>query len=257
MTSCKQFLVFSLAIISFVYTFYVLGHLIHFLSAPRKTSKIYVWVFNLLDNQSRLETAYGPIVFNTLYLILFICQHSFMKSKYIKILMHNIGLASAERAIYSLASSLCLHYLIKNWSSAPSIVLWQIDVDSNEFMWWSFITLHSLLWIIIGGGSMIMDLPDILGIKQAYYDIKNYAEPLAYKSFELRVLYDHIRHPSFSGLTLILWFTNLMTLDRLLLAIMLTAYMRFAWSTDRNDLEYQKYQLQRKKEELKQSMKYL
>uniref|UniRef100_D3TQ25 Nuclear envelope membrane protein n=1 Tax=Glossina morsitans morsitans TaxID=37546 RepID=D3TQ25_GLOMM len=257
MVSCKQFFAFLIAIISFVYTFYVLGHLIHFLSAPRKPSKMYTWVFNLLDNQSRLETAYGPIVFNTLYLILFICQHSFMKSKYINIVMHNMGLASVERAIYSLTSSFCLRYLIKNWSSASSIVLWQVDVDRNEWIWWSFVTLHTLLWLIIAGGSVIMDLPEILGIKQVYYDIKNYAEPLAYKSFELRLLYDHIRHPSFIGLTIILWFTNLMSLDRLLLATMLTAYMYFAWSTDRSDLEYQKYQLQQKKKELKTNMKYL
>lgn len=109
MVSIKQYIVLLLAMASFVYTLYVVTHLIHFLSAPRKTSRIYTWVFNLLDNKSRMEAAYGPMVFNTIYLILFIFQHSFMKSSLVKKLMQNIGLASAERAIYSLTSSLCLH----------------------------------------------------------------------------------------------------------------------------------------------------
>lgn len=111
MAYVKQYLVLLLAILSFVYTLYVVTHLIQFLSAPRKTSKmkIYVWVFNLLDNKSRLETAYGPLVFNTLYLILFIFQHSFMKSSIVKKAVQKLGLSSAERSIYSLTSSLCLH----------------------------------------------------------------------------------------------------------------------------------------------------
>lgn len=109
MATIKQYLVLLLAMASFIYTLDVMIHLIQFLSAPRKTSRIYTWVFNLLDNKSRLEAAYGPMVFNTLYLILFIFQHSFMKSSLVKNLMQSLGLASAERAIYSLTSSLCLH----------------------------------------------------------------------------------------------------------------------------------------------------
>lgn len=117
MASIKQFIILLAAISSFIYSLYVITHLVHFLSAPRRTSKIYTWVFNLLDNKSRLETAYGPMVFNTLYLILFMLQHSFMKSSMVKKLMQTLGLASAERAIYSLTSSLCLHVRKKNKQS--------------------------------------------------------------------------------------------------------------------------------------------
>ena len=86
---------------------------------------------------------------------------------------------------------------------------------------------------------------------KAYYDMNNYAPPNAYKSFELRHLYKHVRHPSFSGFCIVLWFTNLMTLDRLLLSSLLTIYMYVAWSTDRSDLIYQKCQLKRKMQEMK------
>lgn len=126
MASIKQYVVLLLAVVSFIYTLYVVTHLVQFLSAPRKTSKIYTWVFNLLDNKSRLETAYGPMVFNTLYLILFIFQHSFMKSSWAKKVFQSIGLASAERAIYSLTSSFCLH--VCTLSQHTTTVLYLMNV---------------------------------------------------------------------------------------------------------------------------------
>lgn len=96
-----------------------------------------------------------------------------------------------------------------------------------------------------------MDPVELLGVKQTYYDLHNYSEPLAYKSLELRNLYSHVRHPSFVGFTLILFVTNVMSLDRLLLAVLLTTYMYVAWSTDDTDVAYQQKQLQRKKLGLK------
>ncbi|XP_055911827.1 nurim homolog [Eupeodes corollae] len=251
MASIKKLLVLLLSLITFVYSFYVIGKLMMFLSQPKSIPTMYTWVFNLLDNQSRIATAFPALVWNTLYIIAFIFQHSFMKSAFIKNIIQNIGLGVAERSIYSLTSSLCLHYMIKNWNYAQSIVLWQIDVTSSNVLWWTFMLIHGFAWMVIYGGSIIMDLPEILGIKQAYYDLKDYAPPMAYKSFELRHLYSHVRHPSFAGLTTILWAVNLMTIDRLVLASLLTTYMYVAWSTDHNDIIYQKCQLKRKSNELK------
>ncbi|XP_067642756.1 nurim homolog [Eurosta solidaginis] len=251
MASLKQLLVLLISLSAFVYTFYVVGSLMFFLSRPRNVPKIYTWVFNLLDNKSRLETSYGPMLFDTLYVIGFILQHSCMKSEFVKGIIEKIGLAAAERSIYCLTSSLSLHHLMRNWLPAQSIVLWQVDVASSNVLWWTFSLIHTFAWLIIYGGSLIMDLPEILGVKQAYYDMKDYAQPIAYKSFRLRNLYSHVRHPSFVGLSVILWATNLMTIDRFLLALLLTAYMWLAWSTDRTDVAYQYNQYQRKKQELK------
>jgi len=100
----------------------VVGSLMMFLSTPRSISKAHTWIFNLLDNKSRLQTAYGPVVFDTLYLIGFIFQHSFLKSAVVKKLLAKLGLSGAERTIYSLTSSLCLHVCIPtNWTEiAPN-----------------------------------------------------------------------------------------------------------------------------------------
>ncbi|EDV96970.1 nurim homolog [Drosophila grimshawi] len=251
MPSLGKIIVLLTSIATFSYTFYVVSKLTLFLSQPRSISRAHTWIFNLLDNKSRLETAYGPIVLDTLYVIGFILQHSFFKSALVKNLICKLHLVAAERTIYTLTSSLCLHYLLQNWLPAQSIVLWQINVDESAPLWWTFVMTHILCWTIIYGGCFIMDLGELVGIKQAYYDMLNYSEPIAKKSLELRNLYAHVRHPSFVGFTLILFVTNVMSFDRLLLAVLLTTYMYVAWSTDRTDCAYQQRQLQRKKQELK------
>lgn len=130
---------------------------------------------------------------------------------------------------------------------AQSIVLWQIDVENSSALWWTFVTTHVLSWTIIYGGSIIMDLPELLGVKQAYNSLNDCPDPITYKAVQLRNLYAHVRHPSFLGFTIILFATNVMSIDRLVLAVLLTTYMYVAWSTDKHDVEYQKKQLQRKK----------
>lgn len=130
---------------------------------------------------------------------------------------------------------------------AQSIVLWQFDVDESSVLWWTFVITHVLCWAIIYGGSIIMDLPELLGVKQAYNSLNDCLDPIAYKAVQLRNLYSHVRHPSFLGLTIILFATNVMSIDRLILAVLLTTYMYVAWNTDKNDVEYQQKQLQRKK----------
>ncbi|KAH8369477.1 hypothetical protein KR009_012091 [Drosophila setifemur] len=251
MASIVKGVVLLASLATFAYSFYVVGRLVLFLSTPRSISKAHTWIFNLLDNKSRVETAYGPVVIDTLYVIAFIIQHSFLKSAFVKKLLAKLGLAGAERSIYSLTSSICLHYLILNWLPAQSIVLWQVDVVESAPLWWAFVITHGVCWIVIFGGSLVMDLPELLGVKQAFYDFKAYGAPINYKSSELRNLYAHVRHPSFVGLSVILFVTNAMSVDRLLLALLLTTYMYVAWSTDHKDLAYQKLQLQRKKLELK------
>lgn len=99
--------------------------------------------------------------------------------------------------------------MLTQWQPIPSYVLWNINCDSAP-IWWTFLTLHAVAWLVIYGGSFIMDFPELTGVKQVYYDIKNLQTPSTYKSRELVRLYGHVRHPSFFGLSLILWVTNLM-----------------------------------------------
>lgn len=114
MASFVKVILLLASLVTFCYTFYVVGKLTLFLSKPRSISRAHIWVFNLLDNVSRVETAFGPLVFDTIYLITFIFQHSFFKSAIVKNLLRKLHLAPAERTIYTLTSSLCLHVCIRH-----------------------------------------------------------------------------------------------------------------------------------------------
>lgn len=112
MASIKHLIFLIISLITFGYTFLVVGKFMFFLSAPRNVAKPYVWVFNLMDNDSRIKTALPVIVYDLLYILLFIFQHSFMKSQIIRSLFQKLGsLQCLERTIYTLTSSLCLQVM--------------------------------------------------------------------------------------------------------------------------------------------------
>lgn len=110
--------------------------------------------------------------------------------------------------------------------------------------------IHGLCWATILFGSILMDLPELIGVIQIYCKVKEIPEPLLTKTAEYRRLLGHIRHPSFIGITIVLWCVNIMTLDRALLASLWTLYMYVAWNPDIKDCAYQRSQLSRKKYEL-------
>jgi len=253
MAALRQLLTVPLALISFVATFYAVGKLMFFLSAPQKIHIASVWVINLLDNRTKIDLALLPITIDTILVICFILQHSLLRTDFVKAIWSALGLESAERSIYNLATAGVLLFLLKHWQPVPSIILWNVDVESSKILWWAFALTHALAWIIIYGGTIILDFAELLGVKQVYHDVNNLLAPIVYKSRDLVRLYGHVRHPSFIGLTIILWVTNLLSLDRLLLAVLWTVYMYVAWNTDQKDINYQKNQLERKKRELSYS----
>lgn len=103
------------------------------------------------------------------------------------------------------------------------MVLWQVNFDDNEGLWWAFITVHAICWTVIYGGCMLHDLPKAF-FYLAFVLVVNINVERLYNAREAEQWYKEIRHPAFLCLTVILWVTNLMSLDRLILAIMITVY---------------------------------
>lgn len=132
--------------------------------------------------------------------------------------------------------------------------MWEFDIQSTAIRYYTYFVVHSLAWTVTYTGSLLMDLPELLGIKQIVYHLQGLPHPCEYyKSEQLNTLYAHLRHPSFICLTVVLWGANCMTLDRFILATLWTLYMFLAWNPDYRDYEYQKVQLTRKKMELRQT----
>lgn len=105
MFAFRQILTLPLAILSFVSVFYSIGKLMVFLSLPAKIQIQYVWIVNLLDDWSRIESSLLPITIDAILIVIFILLHSFMRSDVIKAFWNKIGLSSAERSIYNLCTA--------------------------------------------------------------------------------------------------------------------------------------------------------
>ncbi|KXJ74099.1 nurim homolog [Aedes albopictus] len=252
MLSFRQLVCFILSLLSFLSVFYSVGKLGVFLATPviQQRDFRHVLLTTLLDDRGLLKATLFSLCFNSVWIVLFVIQHSAMKADVVKRFWRKLGLEMAERSVYNIGTAYCLLIMLKNWKTTQSYQLWYVDVESSPVLWWTFVSAHIVSWVVIYGGSLLMDLPELIGLKQIYYDVNDLAPPMSYKSRELRSFYGRLRHPSFVGLSVVLWITNSMSLDRLLLAIIWSTYMYLSWNTNKTDLEYQKYQLGRKKVEL-------
>lgn len=108
MVSLRHTITVPISVIAFISSFFVVGKLIWFLSVPNKIPGQYVWLLNLLDDRSRLEAALLPITTDLILVILFVLQHSLMRSAIFSRLWSTLGLATVERSIYNLATSVTL-----------------------------------------------------------------------------------------------------------------------------------------------------
>lgn len=190
-------------------------------------------------------TENGNLFWNMMLLGVFILQHSAMKRSQLKERLQNAKLGHLERSLYVGSTNICLLVLINFWSTSSSM-LWQLDFDIRIFSW-----VHCLSWGLIYCSALLLDLPELLGLRQIAERCQ--LSQVVENDPSLSRLYSHMRHPSFSAFALILVVRPTMTLDRALLATVLISYMYLAWNPDLEDLKYQKAQWRRKKVILRDS----
>jgi len=138
----------------------------------------------------------------------FILQHSAMKRLQLKERLQNAKLGHLERSLYVGSTNICLLVLINFWSTSSSM-LWQLDFDIRIFSW-----VHCLSWGLIYCSALLLDLPELLGLRQIAEHCQ--LSQVVENDPSLSRLYSHMRHPSFSAFALILVVRPTMTLDRYL-----------------------------------------
>ncbi|CAG9833712.1 unnamed protein product [Diabrotica balteata] len=217
-------------------TFYMVTELMYFLSFPKKIDQ-YV-------KESELMTSWA-LLLNMGLLSLFILQHSLLASSKVKEAFQANGFQVIYRSVYVVATSGILLYVLRHWKTTPHAIMWAFNLNYKP-IFWIYASIHTVAWIIIYVGNICCDVTELLGIKQVYYSIMNLPDPNLRKSKQWQRLNSHMRHPSFLAFVLIFWLCPVMSLDRLLLAVILTTYMYVAWTPDGSDYYYQKYQFERK-----------
>lgn len=88
-------------LLSLVVTLYALVKFILFVSTPQQQQKH-------IRPTSELKVAARHLVHNSIWLVVFILQHSLQKHENVKNLFKKIGLSTIERSAYNLVSSLIL-----------------------------------------------------------------------------------------------------------------------------------------------------
>ncbi|XP_043248670.1 nurim homolog [Colletes gigas] len=229
----------------FLYTFYILCNLTYFLSYHKEVQNINI----SLEKDEHFDSVLWLLIINTSLVSTFMVQHSFMASDFMKNLFCKLNMDYMERSIYNVTSAMTLHLLLNQWQIIPSIALWKFDTSSN-IVWFIFTAFHVLAWSIIYSGCLMMDISELTGLKQVYYKFSFLPSPMIMKSRELLRYYSHMRHPSFTGFLIVLWIHPYMTLDRILLASILTIYMALMWTIDKEDYNYHASLVRQKQREL-------
>ncbi|CAG5886798.1 unnamed protein product [Menidia menidia] len=170
---------------------------------------------------------------------LFTTQHSLLAWSPVKQALQSV-LGALNRTAYCFTSALALQILMCFWepvTGAPC--LWSVR-HGPWSIWFPLLcfTLHFLCWTIICSILIIFDYPELLGIKQVYYECLGLGDPLAQKSPHAQRFLSHFRHPVCLELGVILWLLPALTLDRLLLAGTLSTYLALGHSLDQQDLAY-------------------
>ncbi|XP_043475596.1 nurim homolog [Leptopilina heterotoma] len=238
---------------SFLYTFYVMCNFMIFLSSHSGNQKLVELTETEDEEEDTILMTIQYLMINTCLIGAFVLQHSLMASDFIKRIFCSLKIEDLERSIYNACSAGALHLLIKFWTPISSIILWNINTIQNSKISLVMTVFQIVGWIIIYSGCLMMDIGELVGIKQVIYKIKNLPSPISTKSRELKRYFSRMRHPSYIGFLFILWIHPFMSLDRLLLALLLTVFMTMMWNIDEQDYHYHLKSLERKKRNLNHS----
>ncbi len=201
----QQVLSAIFALFALSVTLYSIGKFVLFVSAPKPVNGVIG-----ISSSAEWKHHIRALLNNSVWLVLFILHHSFGKHDIIKSFWEKIGFKTIDRAAYNVISSLILLQLVEKWVNVNKWTLWSFSLKDSSPIWYIYVLIHAALWLIIFGGSLLMDTSEIFGMKQVYYDIKGLHDPSFYKAIPHNRLLTHIRHPSFIGFAALFWITNLM-----------------------------------------------
>ncbi|XP_044760695.1 nurim homolog [Coccinella septempunctata] len=235
----------AISLIGLVSAFYSVINLMIFLSDPYQYRPA-----NYPRQDERITNCLWMLLVDMVLLALFIGQHSILASDKLKIYFEKYGILDIYRSFYIITSAICLQILFTFWFPILEVTLWQLNLNYKP-VWYTYYGIHILAWIFIYVGNVCMDINELLGIKQVIYSIKNLPGSNKTKSQELRKLCSHINHPSFTAFILLFWTTPVMSLDRLVLAVIFTIYLMIGCKTDQSDYTYHKAQYFLKCQELR------
>lgn len=161
---------------------------------------------------------------------LFGLQHSVMARPAFKARWTTIVPPPLERAVYCLASALCLIVLFAFWHPIGGTV-WTVQAEGARIALW---TLFALGWAILFIATHLISHWELFGLAQAWRYFRG-AEPPE-QLFRTPLFYRWVRHPIYSGFLLAFWATPDMSYGHLLLAAGFSIYIFVGIAYEERDL---------------------
>lgn len=114
MVSPRHLFTVPIAFAAFAATFIAVAKLLAFLSTPIAISGGHTWLYDLLDGPSLLELLLPPLSVDLILALVFVLQHSLMRTAAVSALWRRFGLETVERSLYNLATALTLNVSARN-----------------------------------------------------------------------------------------------------------------------------------------------
>jgi protein-S-isoprenylcysteine O-methyltransferase Ste14 len=169
-------------------------------------------------------------------------QHSIMARQGFKRMWTRVVPAPVERSTYVLAASIMLGSLVALWQPLPGAV-WAVESTTGAASLWA---VFAFGWATVLFTTFLIDHFELFGLRQAWTYATGRRIPEA--RFKTPNVYRLVRHPMQLGFVIAFWAAPVMTIDRLVLAALLTAYIVTALVFEERDLvaafgdEYRAYQ---------------
>ncbi|KAN0008919.1 hypothetical protein ACTFIU_010201 [Dictyostelium citrinum] len=215
---------FLLASIFTLVTWFTLYHLLQLLTFSTKSNS------NNNNNNNTVNLLTGvptfdqikDLFFNGVLVSVFIFQHSFMASNgYKSFISSSNFFRPLQRSMYNFFTSLTMEFMISNWQSIDSFIIWDLSKYQSNLS-----TLKTIFLIImLLEFFLFLNFFEFFGISQVWsHCIKN-------KEYELPIqeknrLYSIMRHPNTVSLLIIIWLSPIrMTLDLFTVCTFFTFYL--------------------------------
>lgn len=183
------------------------------------------------------------IAINLGLLAIFALQHSVMARPAFKRWWTKFVPVEAERATYTLFSSLALTALFALWSPIGGTI-WHVTNPTGRL---ALYVVFAIGWLTVLVTTFLINHFDLFGLRHVWLYLRNRA--YTHLHFVTPGPYRIVRHPLYVGWLLAFWATPTMTAAHLLFAIATTAYILIAIQLEERDLiaahpEYQDYRKQ-------------
>lgn len=191
----------------------------------------YAWFFVRLGwpGVPRLGVS-GALVmaWDTLLFSLFALHHSLLARSGAKAWISRLVSPALERSVYVWVASLLLIAVCQLWVPVHRPVYRLTGVVA-----WLGYAAQALGVVLTAAGARVLDVLDLAGVRQARPDWRPVTTPPAIRMVWPFTL---VRHPIYLGWVLIVFGTPVMTMDRLLWAVVSTAYLVIAMPWEERSL---------------------